>query len=565
MATCATTSSDKTLRSLYANDAHRFFKQLMQIEVDPKQVVSPDERCCFHLVKAFATQQKEGGRREDAKLVIGYFTNICMGNPEPELVDEAWTDILVAWNETSPSGGGNLSDMLEPWVLSLAVSKVASCNGPTIPRIVQRILDTACDVYCPENSSRECQLDDGPFNDAIRVWSKAGRWVKADDILAKMDKLGVEPTMKTYNAMMAAYQNIVGRKKTLSKSRKIMERVEALQEQGRIVPDAHLYVHWIDALKQSHAPGCSVEAYKALKQMELYVNSTQGFPHNCLPYNSVLACIHLDPENREGMTDMAYEVLSRTAEKTKPNTYSFCEMIDCLIRCQHPKTSALGQHFFDMSMNLYKNCQHRALQPRRRLFTVTIRAHLLQPTLGSIQLACERFDELLDLYLSDHGQAFKPALYYLNEILLATSNLEEPPEALGVLFLMVKSLFEKVTRNNVLPLNKYTFSFWLKCCHNCLEPGEVMETLVAQSFQLCKSEGCVSDDIVQRMISLVNPGLAATLLERPMESFPAYGQWTGTLPEAWSRRSIHRRDQPEDEDHHHEIVHSRRRHKKKGY
>jgi hypothetical protein len=119
--------------------------------------------------------------------------------------------------------------------------------------------------------------------------------------------------------------------------------------------------------------------------------------------------------------------------------------------------------------------------------------------------------QLVEQYgMSGQNPQLLPNTYPYNYVLnCAANSLVNKTEA----FRIATQTNQEMRKSDLVHPDSYSYVFWLKCCNNLLDPGDLRTKAVTFAIEECKREGLVNNEVILRLVQCCPAKLVSQLLE----------------------------------------------------
>jgi hypothetical protein len=445
-----------------------------------------------------------------------------------QLLDaEVYSNAILAWSKaTDDSGGsGSIDD------LTTSLSHSAEMAHELLLELIDLFLAGA---FRNESTSGSDAVANGAdisgseppliaFNGVISAWGRIGRVDKAEEVLWLMEKKMrpqcsyLVPNAVSYNSVLHGILRLSDREGALRKAIELVSYMENhADEQPAIQPNAFTYHTLMKCWLQSQRPNAAEEAERLLMQIEEFWKAGDDSiePTNRI-YNMVLNSYAKKCSGRF-VSVKALDLIRRMKNtiKCQPDIISYTSAIECISNSGDAMAPELAEELFSEATQLYNKTKSPDLMPNWRFYTMTIQA--LAKNNGSVVRARALLTQLVELYhASGQNPQLRPNTFPYNYVLNCAANtLDHKMEA----FRIASQTYQEMRKSDFIRPDSYSFAFWLKCCNNLLEPGDLRTKGVSFAFEECKREGLVNNEVITRLVQGSPVSLVDELLETAMTS-----------------------------------------------
>lgn len=410
-------------------------------------------------------------------------------------------------------------------ILALCRSRDAGAT-----RRAHQLLNQMLDLYDSGNwiKNRPHLLS---FNAVIAAYSKSsepGSADTAEKILNKLEKLYFDPSKPKYNYLKpdtVSYNSAVtawsrvDEEAAVYNAEEIVNRMEShFGEVGSkfldVQPDAYTYNSLINAWIRSGLGSTSADNAEAIlrSMIEKYDEGDQRFLPNqrifCQIINAWGKCgIHGQdfPVKRAlGLLDLMETMYREGAHGLKPDVITYSSLIGTISKSRLPNGSEMAMRLVEKMENMYHDGD-KSMKPNVRSYSNVLMT-LANSDSADKHVAAERILLQMDkLQISPNSYTYN---YVINCAANSTPNDDKDKmEA----FKVALSAFTAL-RKSSQATDSFTYAFFLKACGNLMEPSPMRSKIVTQTFQVCKKEGKVSNEVISRLTRCLDHAEIRSLL-----------------------------------------------------
>lgn len=560
-AICATPRGDRQ----YAVRAHSLLRDMEEQQIPlpqsfvpgadndkvPKEVSVPSlpVESYLHVLHAYAWQQANlqspaGGADPAAEILLRICEIAAPNDVETRLQAHIWAleayskslggapkcqallETIVEWNSTLTENDSLKSrQLLDAQVYSnvvLAWSKDTNIEGSAIQAHV--ILLQLIQGYFAGSFAIAVEGSSEPpliaFNGVISAWSRIGRLDKAEEVLWLMEKdlrphcNSLIPNAVSYNSILhGILLRMPNREMALDKALEIVGYMETHAEsQPAIQPNAFTYDTLLKCWLQSSRVNAVQEAEELLIRMEqLWSQGDDSIDPNNRIYNKVLNAFAKRYSGRV-VSSKALDLLQRmkASSQCQPDIITYTSAIECIAKSSEAMAPRLTEELFDEATALYEQTKDAALMPNLRFYTMAIQS--LAKHNGSAVRARELLTQLIEQYFaSGKDPRLLPNTYPYNYVLNCAANaIDNKLEA----FQIASQTYQEMRKSEIVKPDSFSYAFWLKCCNNLLEAGDLRTKGITYAFEECKREGLVNHEVLTRLLQ----GSPLVLVDRMLET-----------------------------------------------
>ena len=385
------------------------------------------------------------------------------------------------------------------------------------------------------------------FNGVMAAWGRQGRADMAEDILKLMDDMrskceSLTPDAISYNSVIYAYLRSADKELALQK---VMDIVQFMEENCRnqpaIKPNGFTYNTLMKCWIQSDREDLAEQAEATLMRMErLWERGDSSVQPTNRMFNMVINA-YAKGKNRDAWRKAIRLLESmKQSEFCQPDVVSYTSVVECLSKSTDPQAAAKAEELLLEAFQRYQDTKDGSLRPNARTFSMVILT--LARTNGSAVKARELLLQLLELYEETKDPDLRPNEYPYNYVLNCAANTIDENKKLEA-FQIATLTYQEMRKSNLVRPDSFTNAFWLKCCNNLIPSGDLRKKCVEYSFEECKNEGLVSNEVLLRLTQGNSPKLVDKLLDLPEDERVGGMKRTAfrrvfkvqDLPRAWSR------------------------------
>jgi len=558
-ATCSTPRGNRQ----YAEKAQAILDEMEDEGIDP----SVESFTC--LVNAWAWQQGNRGSGKCVDMAEKNIKKLLEFSPDNATKLQAYHFVLEAWSKVCDEDAPAQADrILNEMKLIRRTLNNSTTNLPNSESYTNAILtwtksnaaERAHDLLyeCIYNFENYIDnLDDGDkissdmepelfaFNGVITAWARVGRIDKAEEVLWKADDIRLKCKkfaldVYSYNSILHAYiKDKKNTEKNLKKIHEIMTFMEEnKKEQPSITPDSFTYHCVLRALASSKNKNSPIQAIRVLEKMHNLWESgdTATKPANAY-YNMAINSVAKSNGEVDARKALGILNLLKLSQFCDPDIISYTSVIDCLSKSNNDPTAAeQSLDLFYEAWRIYQEKEDPTMMPNLRTYTMVILSLSKNPTLNNIIKARDLLTQLNELYSKSKDTQLRPNAYPYNYVLnTAASCIGDSGEKLKAFQIAAQTYND--LRNSGLSPDSYTYTFWFKNCNNLLPEGELRRKSITYSFEQCKKDGMLTENVLERLLAGTPPEILTTLLGIKQGTSPAkYRKMRlDDFPPNWSR------------------------------
>jgi hypothetical protein len=357
------------------------------------------------------------------------------------------------------------------------------------------------------------------FNGVMAAWGRQGRADMAENILKLMDDVrskctNLTPDAISYNSVIHAYLRSEDKELALQKVSEIVQFMEdTCHKQPAIKPNGFTYNTLMKCWIQSDREDLAEQAEATLMRMQRLWESGDSSvqPTNRL-FNMVINA-YAKGKSRDAARKAVWLLESmKQSDLCQPDVVTYTSVIECLSKSTDPQSACKAEGLLSEAFQRYQETKDDSLRPNARTFAMVILT--LVRTNGSAVKARELLLKLLELYKETNDPSLRPNEYLYNYVLNCAANTIDEPKKLEA-FQIATLTYQEMRKSNLVRPDSFTYAFWLKCCNNLIPSGDLRKKCVEYSFEECRKEGLVSNEVLLRLIQGNPPKLVDKLLELP--------------------------------------------------
>lgn len=385
------------------------------------------------------------------------------------------------------------------------------------------------------------------FNGVMAAWGRQGRADMAENVLKLMEDMRpkcstLTPDAISYNSVIHAYLRSADKELALQKVLGIVEFMEEnCQNQPAIKPNGFTYNTLMKCWIQSDREDLAEQSEKTLMRMErLWERGDSSVQPTNRMFNMVINA-YAKGKNRDAWRK-AIRILEsmKQSEFCQPDVVSYTSVIECLSKSTDPQAAEKAEELLSEAFQRYQETKVDSLRPNARTFTMVILT--LARTNGSAVKARALLGKLLELYEETKDPSLKPNEYAYNYVLNCAANTIDESKKVEA-FQIATLTYQEMRKSKLVRPDSFTYAFWFKCCNNLLPSGDLRKKCVEYSFEECKKEGLVSNEVLLRLSQGNPPQLVDKLLDLPENERVRGAKRSGfrrvfkmqDLPRVWSR------------------------------
>lgn len=370
-----------------------------------------------------------------------------------------------------------------------------------------------------------CEIDA-----VISAWARIERPDMAEVILWKANDLrracrSLVPDVVTYNSVINSYLKHKDRSYGLQRILEIVSYMNGNSEEGpEIAPNCFTHHCLLKAWDKSDRADSAIHTVQAIESMHrMWAAGDKSLtPANAF-YNMAINKIAKSKSALFARKAQDILRLLQSSEFCSPDIISYTSAIECYSKSKDPAAAEVSIELFEEVRQIYENKEDATMMPNLRTYTMVILSLTKNPILKHVVKARDLLVELNDLYAATNDPNLRPNAYPYNYVLnCAASCIGDADDKLKA-FQIATSAFNELRKSDFAIPDSYTYSFWFKACISLLPESDLKEKAISYSFEQCKKEGLVSNEVVRRL-----KGAPNVLDIEP-------GTTTEDLPPSWSR------------------------------
>jgi hypothetical protein len=335
----------------------------------------------------------------------------------------------------------------------------------------------------------------------------------------KQTRPSIAPNCFSYSMLLKCYlQSSENKAEHADQALVCLDRIETLwktqAQDTSLVPTNRLYNMVMNGFAKSHHRNAGERAMELLARMKRISSSELAVPFN---HKAVASC--------------------------RPDIISYTCAIECWsVSAASASSSAPTQAeaLLNEAQRLFEQTGDKSLMPNLRTYTMAIQCFAKHN--GSVVKARSLLTRLQEQYeKTKDPQLYPNSTYPFNYVLNCAANtlVDDKLDA----FRVATQTYQDLRQSKIVSPDEYTFAFWLKCCHNLLDPNlEIRNQCIQYAFEECKQQGLVTDEVLTRLIQCSPPILVQSMLESQKRTKQPLGQMVNyrsltvqELPLSWSR------------------------------
>jgi hypothetical protein len=346
---------------------------------------------------------------------------------------------------------------------------------------------------------------------------------KANDMRTVCKRLA--PDVVTYNSVINAYLKQNDRTNALKTILDIVAYMENNRtEQPEIAPDCFTHHCLLKAWDKSDRADSAIHTVHAIESMHrMWAAGDKSLTPANAYYNMAINKIAKSRNAVDARKALDLLRLLQSSEFCSPDIISYTSAIECYSKSKDSGAAEVSVELFEEVRQIYENKEDATMMPNLRTYTMVILSLTKNPILKHVVKARDLLVELKDLYAATNNPNLRPNAYPYNYVLNCAASCVGDAEDKLKAFQIATAAFNELRKSNFATPDSYTYSFWFKACIALLPESDLKEKAISYSFEQCKKEGLVSNEVVRRL-----KGASIVLDIEPRTTMQ-------DLPPSWSR------------------------------
>jgi hypothetical protein len=358
----------------------------------------------------------------------------------------------------------------------------------------------------PELKDSFCNTDA-----VISAWARIERPEKAEEVLWKANDLrrvckNLVPDVATFNSVINAYVNHRDRSYGLQRILEIVTYMDSNREdQPKIAPNCFTHHFLLRAWDQSDRADSAIQAVQTIETMHrMWAAGDKSLKPANAYYNMAINKIAKSKNAVDARKALDILRLLQSSEFCCPDIISYTSAIECFSKSKDPAAAEASLELFEEVRQVYANKEDAKMMPNVRTYTMVILSLTKNPILKHVVKARDMLDELNDLYTATNDPNLRPNAYPYNYVLSCAAACVGDADDKLKAFHIATATLNALRKSDFASPDSYTYSFWFKACLSLLPECDLKKKAIAYSFDQCKKEGLVSNEVVRRLKGAAN-------------------------------------------------------------